>query len=52
MNNSTTKTNKQKQNENLYVVTVCGMGNPDREIGWTEDAAVIAAYLRVIEHKD
>ena len=28
------------------------MGNPDREIGWTEDAAVIAAYLRVIEHKD
>ena len=28
------------------------MGNPDREIGWTEDAAVIAAYLHVIEHQD
>ena len=28
------------------------MGNPDREIGWTEDAAVIAAYLRFIEHWD
>ena len=28
------------------------MGKPDREIGWTEDAAVIAAYLHVIGHQD